>query len=537
MLTSSIFIHSFLACLDYKLVIARQVLRAKLTEASSIAKMDVADRFEDEAEYDPMQLYMPSYLTPRQITNGRSRFNRWHESSSSQFSRIPLICHSAPLLPARDTNRESREAIADSRLEYVEQHCSYHQTNGRVYREIRLRAITSKRILGLSNVNSSHCQQGDTRYLPSSASLPTEGYVKLALKSSSTVMRNSSNSVEDDALTNCTFGKLETKLSTLHNGDEMNDSMNDKISDRKSSSASSAVIRYTKMMLILAVLLLCLYFPFHPPSSKDSELDQKVPLEKLVNDFLIQIQSSLYGQHIAVQSIAGGFRHALVNKDTKVVTLLLMGPSGSGKSFTRTMLQDAVIQNGFAVARINHHHHRPNFTEICMSWKFYQNLAIFVEDIGRGFQDEWRSGDVIMDSKQCLGFNKILLVIVSSVFKKEIKEYMFSQCKFKDERLSIQTNDVIAYISKSKGLNLDFDSHNERHAILPLIFLPLDIDHVKMCILRVLSSFGVTKQKQDLITNDVINLMEFYPQCGMKYSESGCKLVDSRVKYIINRKR
>ena len=318
---------------------------------------------------------------------------------------------------------------------------------------------------------------------------------------------------------------------------EENESTDDDPCDENSFSMQRSTTSKIKPLLLvilfISLVVIALDYSFF---SQNDELDSKIQMDKLSNGVLSGINSTLYGQHIAIHALERHFPHSLTDENIKVITLLLVGPSGSGKSFTRKILED-IIADKFAVSRCSTDHLQLQLNETCMelSHRNYQNLAIILEDIDYDMQSALKAEDFIFGSRHCLRFNKVLIITVSSVFSEKIKQFMFSQCKFGDERLSINSDDVMDYITQNSKDSLKIESSYERHRVIPMIFLPLDVDHVKMCILKELSSHGIAKEKWSSITRRVISEMDFHPQCDMRYSESGCKLVSSRVDYIIDK--
>ena len=537
--------------------------------------------FDDKRKYDQIQRDMPSCMLRYRETARRVDYRSGpYESQTIQYSTtrqlIPSICQSQPLIAAKGPDRDTRHTVATSHWEYQEEQLWSRQKTTKAHDEIRLLAKTTKRLLCLDSAynaltdkhqicssgltstpiwdmaksnweykeqerdhsNKKTIAFGDARLgaetnkeLLSSDFTHKNLFEKSQIygpKSTSPFMRNTSSI--------SSIGQApKIHQSTLSELQGNSESTKGFFSNRGPSPTSEKATSNMKRFVYLGLFILVLWLAFPSPSINTRTVGQGVSMEKLADEFIVQIQSTLYGQHIATEVIKSSLRHALVNKDTKVVTLLMIGPVGSGKSFTSRMLQYVLKAKGFAISRASYDLHHLDITNNCRHWRNYQNLAIVIDGAGDDFQGELKSGDFIIGLKHCSNFNKILIIIESCAFAKEIKQYIFSQCKFNDDRLSIQSKNVIDYISMTKGISLNFENGDSRHVILPIIFLPLDVNHVKMCIQHALLLRGIDKEKWTLIIDDVIRLFEFYPQCGMRYPEVGCKLVNSRVDYVINR--
>ena len=475
-----------------------------------------------------MQEYIPTYVPPIEWSpDGRTRSKKVNFQRNAKDFFVPPICHSGPLINTRGPDRGRKFPLASFRCEYREQH-SYHQNSTKVYHGLRVRTFGIKQVL------------------PKVDALPELDYRSLGAEPTFTHLGFGNMTDEREKVLGGTFKRL---LLTRQASKMQSDSFSTQYSDSRSAydviseayttaepkKASCNIKVFLLASLILGPLTLLILFS---STSMNIELEHMLSMGKFEEDILAETQSNLYGQHIVIITLKNSLHGALVKKGVRVVTLLLIGPSGSGKSFTRKILEDAAINRGFAFARISNDPSNPHISKICEKFysKYYQDLVIVIEDIDRDIEAAWKQQDSVVHSKHCAGFNRVVLIMVSSVFSKRIQQYMFHQCKFKGERLSIQSKDVMAFISKEDTSKIKFESSEEGHIIIPLIFLPLDMDHLKMCISKALLSRGVGKENHELLLNSVINEIEFYPQCGMRYPESGCKLVESKVDYFMHRR-
>ena len=478
---------------------------------------------EDDLVHEYLSTYVPlTEWSSVGCTRSRKFSGSQHSEGTTNLS-VPPICHSGPLIRTRDPGRDRKVFLASFSSEYMEQH-SYHQNSTKVFREIRLRTFGTKQVLPKVDFRPKldHQSLGATplRYDNKTG----KEAIAVGRKCKELLLARQVSKMESDS--------SSTQYSDSGSADD--DILEVDIA-AEPKKASCNIRIFLLASLFLGPLTLLILFS---STSMNTEVEHKLSMSKLENDVLAETQSNLYGQHIVINTLKNSLHHALVKKGARVVTLLLIGPSGSGKSFTRKILQDAAIKRGFAFTRISNDPSNAYISKICEEsyGRYYQDIVMVLEDIDRDIEEAWKQRDLILHSKHCAGFNKILLIMVSSVFSKKIQQYMFNQCKFKDERLNIQSKDLIDYISKETKSKVKFESSEEGHFIVPLIFLPLDIDHFKMCISKVLLSRGVGNDKHELLLNSVINEIEFYPQCGMRYPESGCKLVESKVDYLMHRK-
>lgn len=306
---------------------------------------------------------------------------------------------------------------------------------------------------------------------------------------------------------------------------------------KEESSSFFGMIKFMIKMLVQIILafyfiiicLVCLTFLANRGSQRE------ISFNDLSNDIIKELVSSLHGQHIVLEGFSKDFQEALADEAVNVVTLFLFGPTGSGKSFTRSIVQNVVERHGFSVVIYDKERvEESNVKDVCSS-QISQHLAIVMDGSSHADQSYLETGDLILGSKNCAYYKKILVIITSSLFSNEINNYMFSQCKFGDARLHISSSDVMNNILNGKE-DLPWSEMNRvNHTIIPLLFLPLDMSHVKMCIVKELLLHGVERESFTSTIRKVIDEMDFYQYCGRMYSESGCKLVDSRVDYVINK--
>lgn len=287
---------------------------------------------------------------------------------------------------------------------------------------------------------------------------------------------------------------------------------------------------------MLTVMIFSLVFLLFDCSLVLNNFEPEIAIIDVSDRVINEMKIALYGQHIVIESLETKFHDALTDDTVQMVTLFLIGPTGSGKTLTRKKIQTVVQTSQFSLAIFNKEKEDAlDLDEVCGSHEFSRYLAVVIEMVDDDIHSALHMRELIFGSRNCSRYKKVLIIIASTMFSNEINEYMFSQCKFKNERLSIKPGDIISYISRRQDHVWFERSDSNFQRVITLIFLPLDIDQVSRCSLRELSFTDIPEEKHERITRDVIKEIDFHPHCGKRFSESGCKLVKSRVDYVINK--
>ena len=300
-------------------------------------------------------------------------------------------------------------------------------------------------------------------------------------------------------------------------------------------------LRINSVMVVLLSMALILSIGFVTLMMEGSDNgDFHNTTNGISSDILASLSRRLFGQHLVTESLSNDLESSLVNQSIKIVTLALIGPSGSGKSLTRQVIQDGLSNHGFAIARqmnaknISSLH---NVLDRTTRENRSRNLALIIEDSDRTFGDSMKVGDTILSSKHAMYYEKVVVIVVSTVFSNKIYNYLFEGCRYGNRRFDITSEDIVKHLqcAPDDHLFVNDNGKNSRLRTIVLPFLPLDADQIKMCIATELARRGVSRQKWSKLTRKVLNQMDFYAQCDGRFSESGCKLVSSRIDYVLKK--
>ena len=266
-----------------------------------------------------------------------------------------------------------------------------------------------------------------------------------------------------------------------------------------------------------------------------NEGENKIDLQSMSQEIEYSLQYQLIGQHLVIDAIKGDFKLSLVNSSVKSAILLLVGPSGSGKSFTRKILEGAFHEHGFKIVqRFN------DASPVNLGWcesspllEENSNIVFVFEDADRELLEVMDVAHRVTASALVSKCNKVIIIIVSSVYGDETKKFMSERCLFGEQRLRINAGDLLNHLSLTVNELALTDRQEKNSKIIPFLYLPLDKEHLRICIQRQLSRRKIYKEEWEHITRKVVAQMDFYPDCEMMFSESGCKLVSSRIDYVL----
>ncbi|XP_065065767.1 torsin-2A-like [Rhopilema esculentum] len=266
-----------------------------------------------------------------------------------------------------------------------------------------------------------------------------------------------------------------------------------------------------------------------------NEGENKIDFQSMSQEIENSLQYQLIGQHLVIDAIKGDFKLSLINSSVKSAILLLVGPSGSGKSFTRKILEGAFHEHGFKIVQ-RFNDPSPVNLGLCESSPFLEensNILFVFEDADRELLEVMDVAYRVTASTLVSKCNKVIIIIVTSVYGDETKRFMSERCLFGEQRLRIDSGNLLSHLSLTVNELALTDRQEKNSKIIPLLYLPLDKEHLRICIQRQLSKRNIVKEEWEHITRKVLAQMDFYPDCEMMFSESGCKLVSSRIDYVL----
>lgn len=460
--------------------------------------------------------------------------------------RVPSICQSVPIISSRSTS-SSIFKISESDKKATD---SFSQYTGSVSK------MTSFPRMQRQTIHHSECGYKSSKFV-SSTTIPDERtYPNRISRSlplfpiafgnttmndgsamrhqSESYFREPQDSFGSNSLTQRPAKKLKLPM-TNKRSEVASPAQCDSLSiDKRPTMKINLMVIVILVMMFLSIGFVTLMI--------EAGVDRDVhnTMNIISSDILTTLSWRLFGQHLVIESLSKNLESTFVSQSIQIVTLALIGPSGSGKSLTRQIIQDVLSNHGFAIARQMNGKNissLDNVLNIMTRENRSRNLALIIEDSDRTFGDGMTAASTVLASKHAIHYDKVVVIVVSTVFSGEINNYMFEDCRYGKKRFDITNEDIIRHLH-SKPNNHQFANVNGQNGQLRTIvlpFLPLDVDQIKMCIGTELARRGVSKEKWNKLTGKVLNQMDFYSQCGGRFSESGCKLVSSRIDYVLRK--
>ncbi|CAD5210402.1 unnamed protein product [Bursaphelenchus xylophilus] len=275
--------------------------------------------------------------------------------------------------------------------------------------------------------------------------------------------------------------------------------------------------------------------------------------ERITQRLQREMTSSLYGQHIAIDSVMKAVNAHLGNRNPKkALAMSFHGPTGTGKNFVAGMIRNAMFKkaekSAFAHVFVSTHHFSDpqevgRYQNQLRNWivgnltNCERQLFVFdeIDKMPDGVLDAVRP---FMDHYESIGSvdpRKSIYVFLSNAGATSIIKKTFDHHRAGLLRGALALNDFddilrnSAFNEKESGLK-----NNEmitRHLIDWFIpFLPLERNHVESCVRDYMHHrlLSVTDERVDKI----VDLLTYHPASDPIYSSSGCRQVSAKVDHI-----
>jgi len=303
-----------------------------------------------------------------------------------------------------------------------------------------------------------------------------------------------------------------------------------------SQKAGSALFRGMKD-------LACLQVECCSPAWRPADYEK---LQSLLSEHLV-------GQHIAQDMVVRALRgHARNKSPSKPLVLSLHGWTGSGKNFVSQFIADSFYTRGLAskfvhlfIATL----HFPNQGDVILykdnlrSWirgngsACQQNVFIFDEvdkmpvgvlDGIKPFLDHYEAIDGV-------DYRRNIFIFLSNTGGKEITESALATWKAGRERQQIAFKDLeplIAAGAFNEQGGLQYSRMIEKSLVDVFVpFLPLERQHVKICIRNELKRRGIVEEEQ--VVERVAEELTYWPKELNLYSSSGCKRIAQKIDLVV----
>ncbi|XP_072287314.1 torsin-1A [Pyxicephalus adspersus] len=292
------------------------------------------------------------------------------------------------------------------------------------------------------------------------------------------------------------------------------------------------------------------YYGLNWYSPDQCQLEGRINATALQKNF----EDRIFGQHLAKRVILKAVPGFLENKNPKKpLALSFHGWTGTGKNYVSQILARHIYPEGHKSKHVHQFVatlHFPHATLIdvykdqLQMWirgnvsNCERSIFIFdeVDKMQPGLIDAIKPFLDYYEQINGVSYRKAIFIFLSNAGGEYISELALDFWKKGKKREDIKLNDVehhlslYAFNSKDGGLwHSSLIAKNLIDFFVP--FLPMEFEHVKMCVRAELQQRGFIVDEDIVIT--VAKEMTFYPKEEKIYSVKGCKTVSSKLQYYL----
>ncbi|XP_053328807.1 torsin-1A-like [Spea bombifrons] len=268
----------------------------------------------------------------------------------------------------------------------------------------------------------------------------------------------------------------------------------------------------------------------------------------------LDFDRKIFGQHLVKMVVVKGVSGFMRNKNPKKpLALSFHGWTGTGKNYVSQILARNIYPEGMSskfvhqfVATLHFPHAQllDTYKDQLQTWirenvtACERSIFIFDEvdkmhpeliDAIKPFLDYY-------DHIQGVSYRKAIFIFLSNTGGEIISELALDVWKAGKNREDIRLSDVEHRLSLSAFNNKDsgfwHSSLIDKNVIDFFVpFLPLEFQHVKMCVQQELRERGYEVDEE--IVANVAKEMTYYPKEEQAYSVKGCKVVSTKLDYYL----
>ncbi|XP_075041286.1 torsin-1A-like [Mixophyes fleayi] len=280
------------------------------------------------------------------------------------------------------------------------------------------------------------------------------------------------------------------------------------------------------------------------------------PLERAINTTALQVDfdDKIYGQHLARLVVLKGVSGFMKNKNPKKpLTLSFHGWTGTGKNYVSQILAKNIYPDGMNSQFVHQFVATLHFPHAHLIDKYKDQLqaqirngvkacetSIFIFDevdkMLPGLIDAIKPFLDYYENIDGVSYRKAIFIFLSNTGGGKISELALDFWKNGKKREDIKLSDVEHHLSLSafnkKESGFWHSSLIDKNLIDYFVpFLPLEFEHVKMCVRAELQHRG--HAVNDALVTKVAKEMTFYPKEERVYSVKGCKVVTAKLDYYL----
>ncbi|GLV31594.1 torsin [Carabus blaptoides fortunei] len=273
-----------------------------------------------------------------------------------------------------------------------------------------------------------------------------------------------------------------------------------------------------------------------------------------INALKHKLHEKLYGQHLAEQVVVNALSAHFTEKNPqKALTLSFHGWPGSGKNYVTKFIKEAMFFKGSQSKFIQHYTARIHFPRVQKVEEYKSNLQQWirgnVSQCGRALIvfDEVNEmpADVLNAIKPMIDYNdqvdqvdyrRAVFIFLSNTGGSVIKDHLLALWEKGMKRSEIELSDferiirMGAFNEKGGFHQSDTIKSNLIDHYIP--FLPMEKEHVELCITDQFHERGIHNIQQEHIDN-VLRSVEWGPQPINLFSTTGCKRLSQKVPLVV----
>ncbi|KAK0172007.1 hypothetical protein PV328_005384 [Microctonus aethiopoides] len=284
-----------------------------------------------------------------------------------------------------------------------------------------------------------------------------------------------------------------------------------------------------------------------------------------INELEKRLENNLYGQNIAIHSIISALRaHSHSELPNKALTLAFHGSPGTGKNYVAGMIRDSFYKNGISSKYYHFFNGRSEFPLKSKTHLYQDELrntivksledcpkSMFVfdeiDDMADGVLDvlvqflDYGPTQVMVNSQNKVVETRYAIFIFlcnagsSKIVDKLMELWLLG--KSRDEASLADFEKPIA-IGAFNGKGGFYKSDTIRSSLIDhyIPFLPLEQEHIILCIKEEFTKYGIPSPDNEQIEN-VISYLTFGPEPHNLFVTSGCKRIQQKVANIAYRRK
>ena len=262
----------------------------------------------------------------------------------------------------------------------------------------------------------------------------------------------------------------------------------------------------------------------------------------------------MFGQHLVQHSVPRLIRaHLDKPNPQKPLVLSFHGDIGTGKTWVSKLISESLYQQGLnskfvkfipvphffrdtlrtrETAELLHHRIMSSLDDCKQTLFIFEDIHTMDSNILDELVMYLNHPPPLLD----ITFTNSIYILISNSGATKINDYMTEQLVSGRDRVSITPTEMHQIISediyREDGAFKDTDFVRRQVIDAAIPFLPLERSHVEMCVERAITERGKTPTQY--VVNKVLRDVRFVPEGLDKFSEFGCKRIDTIISDYID---